>query len=289
MYEEIHFEKDHFSSLPPQANIIPSSHQDLLDLCEKLGPNHKVISVQCAHCGTVKHFISNCGSRLCIYCRTKSVNRTLNRKGLLGKRLNNLKLLTLTIKSEDMLSNSNVVKIRDYFRKLIRRSFWKKAVTGGIYCIEVTKTKNGFHYHIHVVYSGKFMHWAIIRQHWYDITKGSYIIHVKKATDAKGSMNYLAKYISKVESGQIGLDQYEMAFKGIKLLQYFGSWYKLTTVKLSPICKKCGSSDWLQDRFVKSDKSNSYFHREAWKMIRKAGEAVNKTIQDLFDLNHCRV
>ena len=224
MYEEINYQENPFSSSPRLPVLIPSSHSELLTLCEELGEGHKVQTVTCAHCGTVKHYVSNCGSRLCEYCRMKSVNRTLSRKGIGKRKMTGLKFLTLTVKSVDSLSNKNTLAIRDYFRKLIRRQFWKKAVRGGIYAIEVTQTSNGFHYHIHAIYEGDFIHWAIIRAHWASITGGAYIIHVTRAQNARGAMDYLAKYISKIEKGNIKKEQYEAAFKGVKLLQYFGSW-----------------------------------------------------------------
>lgn len=284
MYEEIHYQENPFSSSPRLANIIPSSHPELLELCESLGEGHKVQTVTCAHCGTLKHYITNCGSRLCEYCRMKSVNRTLSRKGIGKRKMTGLKFLTLTVKSVDSLSNKNTLAIRDYFRKLIRRQFWKKAVRGGIYAIEVTQTNNGFHYHIHAIYEGNFMHWAIIRAHWAKITGGSYIIHVTRAQNARGAMDYLAKYISKIEKGNIKKEQYEAAFKGVKLLQYFGSWYKLEKIESKPICKKCGKSDWIGEWFINSSKSNSYFHKAAWELMRKASEVANEQLNLLYNL-----
>lgn len=234
-----------FSSLPRNTVYTPSSHLDYFDQFLPIPRDHDYMYIFCAHCGEGKKFVENCGDRLCPYCRRKSVRKTLAKKGMVGSQLPNIRFMTLTLKPIPDLTRERVDEVRGYFRKLIRLKTWKRYVHGGLYVIEVTQTEKGYHYHFHVLYQGKYFPFLELRRIWKKVTNGSYIVWIKRCRDLKKSMDYLLYYISKIEKGNIPESDFVKAFKGIKLIQFFGIWCRLKGCVEKALCKLCGSTDWI--------------------------------------------
>jgi len=247
-----------FSSLAHLTGIEPSSHQRYLTLKPQIPEDHSEFWIVCGKCGEPKKIIPNCGSRTCIYCRDKTITKTLARKNMQKRKAENVRFMTLTLKSLPNLDRRTTDIVRGYFRKLIRRKGWKKYVTGGLYVIEVTRTNQGYHYHFHVLYQGKYFPYPELQYLWKKITGESYIVWLSSISDASGAFNYLLDYVGKVEKGNIKREDYDRAFKGIKLVQFFGTWTKIKGIKLSCKCKKCKESDWLMPWEYKWDFKDHY-------------------------------
>lgn len=236
-----------FSSSALNLNSIPSSHSPRESQSIPVPDDHKTRSIWCSHCGHKKTFVMNCGSRTCEYCRLRSIKKTLNKKGLLKRIPADLRFMTLTVRSFGELSVERVQQCKNYFRRLIRLKGWKKYVTGGLYAIEVTKNQAGYHYHFHVIYSGKYFPYAELRHLWKKVTGDSYVVWISRIYDAEKSFAYVLKYISKVEKGNIDKTLYATAFKGIKLVQFFGTWCRLTGTKEKIKCPICQGDDWWSE------------------------------------------
>lgn len=65
--------------------------------------------------------------------------------------------VTLTMKNVDDLSFGAVRDLRRAFGKMRHRKWWKKAVKGGVACIEVTNKGKGWHPHLHAVVDSRFL------------------------------------------------------------------------------------------------------------------------------------
>ena len=236
-----------FSSSPLLTVSIPSLHPNNYSFRKPPPPDHQTRSIWCGGCGLRKEFVMNCGSRVCEYCREKSIRKTLNKKGLINKPPRDLRFMTLTLKSLQSLDPLTIVKVRDYFRHLIRRKLWKKYVHGGLYVIEVTKTNNGYHYHFHVIFQGQYFPHGELMKLWKDVTGGSYIVHLSRIYDTEKSFSYVLSYVSKVEKGNIDSNEYAETFKGIKLVQFFGYWCKLKSPKIPVVCTACKCQHWVSE------------------------------------------
>ena len=234
-----------FSSLTLYSSIIPSSQLLFSGFKSSPPPNHEKGLAVCESCGTPKIFTKNCGKRTCVYCRTKSIRATVARKGDLMKRLRGCRFMTLTLKSEKELSPDKIKQVRSYFQKFIRWKLWKKYVFGGLYVIEVTYTKSGYHYHFHILYEGQYFPWAELMNGWKRATKGSYIVYIERPQEAKKVSEYMLDYVTKVEKSNIPKEQYSEVLKGIKLVQFFGIWTKGKSIKLKAVCPFCHTSNWM--------------------------------------------
>lgn len=234
-------------------DTIPSSQS-----VQAVPGNHQTRSIVCTGCGNKIKVVMNCGDRTCPYCREKSVKKSLSKKGLLDRRIEGLRFMTLTVKSVAEFNREEIDKIRDYFRHLIRRKLWKKYVLGGMYVIEVTHTNKGYHIHLHILYSGKWFPWAQLMRIWKEITDGSYIIWISKVKDSTAAMNYVLGYISKVDKSNVDKTLYLKVVKGIKLLQFFGTWVKMHVQKKPCTCKMCQGTEWMLDLMLLPKFFNDY-------------------------------
>jgi len=234
-----------FSSLTLFTSIIPSSQLIFSGIKNQPPPSHEKGAAVCASCGNFRVYTKNCGDRTCIYCRAKSIKRTVGRKPGLMKKLRDIRFMTLTVKSRAEFSAEEIKEIRKYFQKLIRRKLWKKYVTGGLYVMEVTHTRAGYHYHYHILYEGKFFPWAELMVEWKKVTQGSYIVYIERPKEIKNTTNYVLDYVTKVEKSNIPKHEFAEVMKGIKLVNFFGCWTKGKSIKLSQECAICHKNNWL--------------------------------------------
>jgi hypothetical protein len=229
------------------TGIDPSSHQTFMSFKPQIPEDHQELVIICGSCGTPRIVIKKCGKRSCIYCRDKGVTITLARKGLLRKKPEGIRFMTLTLKTLPDMNRETLDFVRDKFRKLIRRKGWKKYVCGGLYVIEITKVKEGFHYHFHILYQGKYFPYGELQYLWKQVTGQSYIIWLSALKDASNAFSYLLDYVTKCEVGNISKEEYDSTFKGVKLVQFFGSWTKIHGIKTKCKCKNCKKSNWVME------------------------------------------
>jgi hypothetical protein len=131
----------------------------------------------------------------------------------------------------------------DSFRKLRQRKYWKNAVDGGAYVVEITKGWKGWHVHIHALIVSYYIPSNVLSDLWYQCSPG-FIVKIKlvKHNHCAG---YLTKYLSK---GAVPMEEQEVAsasLKGSRLFQPFGSWQGIynSLPKPKPVCPVCGKRD----------------------------------------------
>ena len=210
---------------------------------------HKMVTLYCANCGYSYKTSLKCSDRTCMLCREKQYHRLLlSYRQFLSSR-HSLRLLTLTLSGrQNILPRQRISRIRKYFKALYRIPYYQTHLSGGFYSIEAKKKDVGWNIHIHILYQGDFIAHAKLKSDWYKITGDSYIVDIRKAYSSLGGFKYILKYLTKSPEAKSYEDiwQYNNAFRGVRLLSAFGSWYKTAKpINMALICPKCGSDKWV--------------------------------------------
>ena len=160
-------------------------------------------------------------------------------------RIKDPKLMTLTWKSVPFLDKTTLLKCRSDWRRLIRRKPFTTAIRGGIYSWEVTHSNEGWHIHIHVFMDASYIPYKFLSQTWKQITKDSYITDIRQVKTNRRALDYVLKYVSKVPEIQGLRDQYNTAFRDVRLYGTFGSFYAFRPTKEPCKCPNCGECCWV--------------------------------------------
>jgi hypothetical protein len=210
-------------------------------------------TLECCQCGYKHRVTYNCKLRICPECAK------VKQSVILGKYLPyvrildpmNIRMLTLTIKNVSDLK-AGVDKIRDSFTRLRRQKYYKSKFSGGLYGIEANPDDHGdWNVHLHCVYYGHYIPQDRLSDDWQAITGDSRVTYIKRASDPKGALMYVLKYITKginpndeKWTGQALVD-FVMALSDVRLVQAFGCFLKNGAAKKEPLeCPECGYSLW---------------------------------------------
>jgi hypothetical protein len=188
--------------------------------------------------GTATHFgneyrikSTKCHDRFCVPCSQERSFRV--RQALLKhmQPLDNLKLITLTLKASTDGLSAILDRITRCFRLLRNRPIWKKNIEGGVSIIETKLGKNSgaWHCHFHVVCRGKFTSQAKLADEWQRITTDSRIVDIRPVGARSGAVTYITKYITKAADHEIvmspkHLSEAIVAFTGRRMVSTFGTW-----------------------------------------------------------------
>jgi hypothetical protein len=240
------------------------------------------VVIECSNCGT-RHTLSvNCGLRICQGCTAKRYTKLYSkyRNLLQSKHPGKLSLLTLTIKNVATLDRNIVKTLIQSFLKFRRRTYVKKRLIGGLWCMEVKGTAGNYNLHIHAViehiyfgrpsrreasqisiperlaetkgissrqdllnYSEKDIGQIILSAIWQDITTDP-VIDIRRVRSHKDALRYVLKYVTKPPDLEAPKDfvEFLMAFSCIPMLKTFGSWYNaIEFPKLFIMCMNCNS------------------------------------------------
>lgn len=139
------------------------------------------------------------------------------------------KFLTLTLKHQEGELLPQLQFLQDAFRTLRQRVYWKRNVTGGIWFLQVHRSKHdgNWHPHLHVVLEGKYMVHGDLSELWDQVTYGSPVVHLVGIDDNEKAADYVARYAArpaKMEEQPIA-DRIEImeALHGKRLSGTFGS------------------------------------------------------------------
>ena len=113
---------------------------------------------------------------------------------------------------------------------------------------------------------------------WKEITDGSYIIWISKVKDSTAALNYVLGYVSKVDKSNVDKKLYLSVTKGIKLLQFFGTWVKMKIEKKPVECKQCHKSEWVLDLLLLP----KFFCEDVWSDYakNKGGPNIEAEIEE---------
>jgi len=213
------------------------------------GLDHEFTSLQCRGCGKVHVVPLYCGNRFCPVCSGSRMHRIRFRL----KALMDLSVLrpaekyvhmVLTVKSQP--DPKDMCKfLQACFRKFRSRKLFKYHYSAGAYVLELTHSDRGWHAHLHVVLQGTFCPQACLLEEWRSISGASGLFLKFIPKDA--IVNYLTKYMCKIELTPILRDEAGAVLKKLRLFTVFGSWHNLIPAwsKVPYECPSCGCCQWL--------------------------------------------
>jgi len=226
-------------SLHKNSDALPREY-----LIENSDPTHAFITVVCTHCGSFARVPVYCGNRFCNTCHSQRQKRVKSRINWLIRNRpvvkgTMLKLLTLTLKSDENLERM-VKHLVKSFRKLRQRKQFKKWVVGGAFVIEVVNKSGLWHAHIHAVVQAYLINWSILRDMWKECSGGSTGVDIRNKP-AHVCLAYITKYISKSELSTDLQFIASNALRSYRLFNPFGEWYavNLAYVPSPSICPTC--------------------------------------------------
>lgn len=158
-----------------------------------------------------------------------------------------LKMLTLSRQNNPNLQDGLDLLIQS-FRRLRNTKFWKQYVDGGVMVIEIEGEPGSWHPHIHCFIYSKRIEWQEILKNWKKASKGGTGVYIKNVSHDR-AIDYVTKYVTKSKA----LDEYndilELAMKGRRTFQRFGSFQRiqLPRVYSHRTCEVCGSTEWLTE------------------------------------------
>jgi hypothetical protein len=85
-----------------------------------------------------------------------------------------------------------------------------------LYKIEFVSNPDGFYFHVHCVYEGKYIPQEDLSDLWFKASKGSYITYIQEVQNRRQVLNDIAKYVNKPFKG-ISLARWVAVLKGNRL------------------------------------------------------------------------
>lgn len=178
-----------------------------------------------------------CGNRYAARIR-KQYRAALEELGRISRRNGkNLKLLTLTKRSDNELTPES---IRDFQKKVGRMI--RKFYDGGLSVREVGK---GFNLHAHAIVFGEYVPQAELSKAWLKLTGDSQVIDIRRVKRRKIPLTYILKYISKPCKFDRPEDYvvYLKAIRGTRRVHSYGALYGIKpseSRKDRALCPQCG-------------------------------------------------
>lgn len=176
---------------------------------------------------------SYCHDRLCVPCARARGMRAATAIRLCMKDCADLKFVTFTLKHllNDSLSEL-IDRLRNAFALLRHRPVWKDNVTAGAVVLEVKRTKDGWHPHLHCLVRSGFIPQAELQRVWLQCTGDSFIVDIRDADPVRANeelTSYLVKYVSKPAGDDVFreqhlLDEFIIAMKGQRVVNFLGDW-----------------------------------------------------------------
>jgi hypothetical protein len=145
---------------------------------------------------------------------------------------NRLSLITLTLAHSTRKLHEQLARLLAAFREMRRLRFWKDAVTGGCWTLEVKRgADQKWHPHLHVLVDASYIPHGTLCAAWHACTRDSYIVDVRRISAGAGA-RYISKYVTKPADNNIytdddSLQQFMLSIKGKRTTAAFGSWRKM--------------------------------------------------------------
>jgi len=210
--------------------------------------------------GDVKIMTDSCRQRWCPMCANQKASFTKNSVQQWIESLESPRFLTLTLKHCEEPLLPQIEFLQDAFRRLRMRIWWKKRVFGGVWFLQVHRSKvDGlWHPHLHILLDGKYMEQGKLSDLWDLVTWGSMVLEITRIHNPEDSAKYVARYSARpAKFAEMALaDRVEMieALKGKRLSGTFGT---AKVITLTPPKIESGN-DWLKigyyDSLVKDAK-----------------------------------
>lgn len=248
------------------VNITTSRHRerDIEGQNENVSQNrentHEFITIYCNQCDFKYQVMLNCGDRTCPICRRKWYGYHYEALKKIIKNWNeDLRVMELTIKNipDKDFSKKSVKYLRKCLNRLLHRKYYKNKIKGGFYFVHLTNRGQGWHPHLHIIYRGEYIPQGRLCQDWYEITKDSYVVWIRRSMGIKKALQYLfGDLLQKPKIRSEDVWKYNEVLKGSRLIQGFGE-YSKTGFREPFICPVCGNNCWICKEF-----ELARFHRD---------------------------
>lgn len=203
-------------------------HRD--DLADKIDSCHREqVYKRCCGCRHVATFYNRCEVFFCPICIGRLARDRRKSVEWWSKLVGQPKHVVLTTVSVPHLSREYVAKFKADFSRL-RRSKFASNWLGGFWSLDTTRTRAGWHLHLHGIVDARWIDRDQLEKTWARIREQA--IAIVRVYDARES-NYVAectKYI--VDGQQMGtweseeIAEFIDAFTGVRCFGTFGALYK---------------------------------------------------------------
>jgi hypothetical protein len=174
-----------------------------------------------------------CKCRACYACQRRLAHTVAPRIEAIVRAMQWPTMITLTLRHDEGDSLRELLtQLQSSWLRLTRTSIWK-SVRGGVKILEVKHGDNGWHPHLHAIVDCKWIARDALRAEWSRITGGSYMVDVRRVSDAAEAAGYVAKYTTKTESFTdfATLTEYAAAMHGKRTMSTFGEWSKVSLAR----------------------------------------------------------
>jgi len=133
---------------------------------------------------------------MCTTAKTSQISASVTRW---LKKARGPKLMTLTLKHSSAPLESQIGLLYKSFRTLRLRTPFARAIRGGIWFFQLKwiPESDEWHPHIHCLMDGNFLPKEWLSDEWMKITKGSYIVDIKKVHKIEWAARHVARYCAR--------------------------------------------------------------------------------------------
>ncbi|MCK4960683.1 MAG: protein rep, partial [Planctomycetes bacterium] len=232
---------------------------------------------------------SRCKLRWCPICRdvSRMIVTTAVEEWLVLQKFP--KMITLTLEHSDDSLERQVKRIYDSFRKLRRRAYFQRLITGGVWFFQLkfNQTTEQWHPHIHCLVAGAFLPHKRLRSLWHEITGDSFIVDIRPVKDLDGCSNEVARYAtSPADIAAVNLDRALEIFYATKGRRICGSWGSAKSITLKPTPLE-DTSEWTKVAdffFINVKKEFDPAVRTFWKCFKQGKPYEGPQLQKLTDV-----
>lgn len=238
---------------------------------------------------TLRVMSSRCKLRWCPICRDVS-RRILTHAVDEWLQIQKFpKMITLTLKHSDDPLQLQINHLYDSFRKLRRRAYFQRLITGGVWFFQIkyNPSTEEWHPHIHCLVAGKFLPHHRLRALWLKITGDSSIVDIRKVKDLENASTEVARYAtSPADLSKMPFEQAMDIFYATKSRKICGSWGNAKGVTLKPTPQD-DRDEWFKVAdffFVNVQKEFNEPALAFWKCYKQGKPYDGPRIQDRADV-----
>ena len=244
--------------------------------------------------GQVRVRSQHCGLRWCPMCAAsrQAWIATETERWFIG--VKDPRLVTLTLKHNNLPLLEQITLLYDYFRKFRRRKFFKSHCCGGVWFFHIKKSQNDhrWHPHIHMLIDSDFLDKKEVSREWLKITGDSKIVHVKAVHNPTNSVRHAARYSAEPcdLSGHTDIDALEV-FYALDGRRIAGTWGTARSISFRPKpsedakkYKPVGSYSWVQTNKDTDEKARAIWKAYHMGTPLAANVSMYESTRELLDV-----
>lgn len=170
-----------------------------------------------------------CRDRLCPRCQRQRGWATGGKVAGLVTGFNAPRFMTLTLQHQEEGLGEMLDRLMKAFRVLRKDPLWKSRVFAGVWCVQVTRSRQEkrWHAHLHLIADGEYFPQKLLSKAWEEASGGSRVVDVRAVPDRKKIAGYIASYATRPDDlagwSHADICEYARAMKGRRVIHTFGS------------------------------------------------------------------